>query len=320
MMALALRRPLDFIALMKPRITLMVLFTNLLGFFLAGGSAGRKMWLAVAGTVLVIGCANTLNMYLERDSDGLMRRTRNRPIPAGRITPNTALWFGLALGAVSLPILAFGVNLLTAILGAIALLSYVLVYTPMKKRSPISLLIGAVPGAIPPLMGWTAATDRLELPGVILFAIMFVWQVPHFLAITLYAPDDFARGGIKTLPFVSGVPAAKRRAAIFAAVLVPVSLGLVPLHVAGHAYLAVALFAGTAFFGWSAWGLRKDAGTAWARSLFIVSLVYLTLLFVVLGATGSRVETHAESIAGPITGSVAGSVADTHGSQGAAHE
>jgi protoheme IX farnesyltransferase len=236
----------------------------------------------ILGTVLVVGGANALNMVLERDSDARMRRTMNRPLPTGRLQPRTAAAFGACIGVAALPLLAWGANVLTALLAAAALVSYVLIYTPMKKRSPVALFVGCVPGAIPPLMGWTAATGNLEAPGLLLFAIMFVWQIPHFLAITLFSSDDFARGGIRVLPLAWGTASAKRHIVVFAGALVPVSLALVPLHAAGTAYLVVALVAGVAFFAWALAGLRREAREAWARSLFLASLAYIAVLFAVL--------------------------------------
>src|SRR5438552_13144667 len=135
-------------------------------------------------------------MYLERDTDALMARTMNRPLPAQRLEPMLALKLGVALAAVSVPLLTFAVGALPGLLASIALVSYVLLYTPMKRHSAAALLVGALPGAIPPLIGWTAATGRLDLPGVLLFAVMFLWQVPHFLAITLFRKDEYARAGL----------------------------------------------------------------------------------------------------------------------------
>jgi protoheme IX farnesyltransferase len=183
---------------------------------------------------------------------------------------------------VGVPLLGVGVNPTTGVLGALALGTYVLVYTPLKRRSWLALVVGAVPGAIPPLLGWTAATGRMALPGLVLFGILFLWQVPHFLAISLYRGDDYAAAGLKTLPGERGVRAAKRQGILWVAALVPVSLLLVPLGVAGRGYLAVAAVLGAVFFGWAVWGLREAAGKRWARSMFLVSLAYLTALFVVL--------------------------------------
>jgi protoheme IX farnesyltransferase len=174
----------DLLDLAKPRITSMVVFTTAMGLWLAPGTIGAaRTALLLCGTALLVGSANTLNCWYERETDGLMIRTRNRPLPAGRLDPWTALAFGAVCGVFAIPILAIAINPLTALLGAIAHATYVLVYTPLKKLSPWALEIGAIPGAIPPLMGWTAATGTLSLPGWFLVGILFFWQIPHFLAI-----------------------------------------------------------------------------------------------------------------------------------------
>jgi protoheme IX farnesyltransferase len=273
----------DIVALTKPRVTTLVLCTTAGGLWLAPGGLGLSSWLlTLLATAMVVGAANTLNCYLERDVDGLMARTRNRPLPARRLSPRIALWVGLALAVVSLPILTFAVNPMTGLLGAVALTTYVLLYTPLKLRTPAALPIGAVPGAIPPLMGWTAVTGSPDLPGLVLFGILFFWQLPHFLAIALYRNEDYAGAGFKTLPVVRGEWVAKVHLALWAAVLVPVTLLLFPLGVAGPAYLACASVLGAAFVVCAFYGLRPGAGRRWARSTFFVSIAYLTVLFTVL--------------------------------------
>src|SRR6185503_7045829 len=191
----------DLLQLAKPRITALVVFTTAIGLWLAPhGLPPLTIGLTLVGTVLIVAAANVLNMYLERDSDALMARTMNRPLPAHRMEPGLALRFGIALAAVSVPLLTFAVGALPGLLASIALVSYVLLYTPMKRQSAAALLVGALPGAIPPLIGWTAATERLDLPGVLLFAVMFLWQVPHFLAITLFRKEEYARAGLIVQP------------------------------------------------------------------------------------------------------------------------
>jgi len=238
--------------------------------------------MAVLGTAVIVGSANTLNCWLERDLDRLMKRTSNRPLPAGRLSPQVALIFGLALAAVSIPALAVWVNPLTALVGASALVTYVAIYTPMKQKSPAALLVGAVPGALPPLMGWTAVTGRIDTPAVVLFGILFLWQLPHFIAISLFRKRDYSNAGMKVLPAVRGDAVAKRHAIFWAAALLPVSLMLVPLGVAGNVYLAVATVFGVGYLGMSLRGLRKDAGPKWARKLFVFSILYLTVVFAAL--------------------------------------
>lgn len=272
----------DLVSLAKPRITLMVLITTAGGLALAGRVSPMTALLTLLGTGLVVGSANTLNCWLERESDKLMARTRLRPLPAGRMSPATALWFGLLLGAVSIPLLTLGVNRLTGALAAIALVSYVAVYTPMKQKSPAALLVGSVPGALPPLIGWTAATGKLEWAGIVLFGILFFWQLPHFIAIAIFRQDEYTRAGIKVLPAVRGLRVAKWHAVLHSILLLAVTLMLVPLQVAGTLYFAVALVLGVAMVGISIRGLSPDAGSKWARQLFAASLIYLPLLFVAL--------------------------------------
>jgi protoheme IX farnesyltransferase len=274
----------DLVALTKPRITFMVLVTTGGGLWLAH-ACGRSVGLvaslaAMIGTALVVGSANALNCWMERDIDRHMARTKNRPLPAGRLDAKMALTFGLALGAISVPLLAVLVNPMTALLAAIALVSYVWVYTPMKQRSPAALLIGSIPGAMPPLMGWTAATGHLDAPGLVLFGILFLWQLPHFIAISIFRQNEYTKAGIKVLPAVRGNAVAKLHAIAWAGALVPVTLMLVPLGVAGTTYLAVMGVAGVLFLGLTLAGLRKTVvDNRWARAVFLASLVYLPLLF-----------------------------------------
>jgi protoheme IX farnesyltransferase len=271
----------EYVQLVKPRITALVLFTTGAGLWLAPHSLPlHKVLLTIFGTILIVASANVLNMYLERDSDALMGRTQNRPLPAHRMEPQAALYFGLALAAVSVPLLTFAVGALPGLLASIALVSYVLMYTPMKRVSAASLLVGALPGAIPPLIGWTAATERLDLPGVLLFAVMFLWQIPHTLAITIFRKQEYARAGLVVQPNEPGGERAARMNIVrYSVALVAVSLLFVPIG-AGHAlYLAAALVAGLGFLGYGLLGLSDSAGPKWARSLFGLSLLYLVIVF-----------------------------------------
>src|SRR5207249_1979750 len=177
-----------------------------------------------------------LNQYLERDIDRLMARTRNRPLPAQRLDRRVALALGIALAALSIPILTWAGGTMTGLLAAIALTSYVLVYTPMKQVSPHALLVGAVPGAIPPLIGWTAAMGRPTLPGLALFGVLFFWQLPHFLAISIYRKEDYARAGFKVLPVVRGERVTRFAILGYTLLLAAVTLSLTPLGVAGRLY------------------------------------------------------------------------------------
>jgi len=271
----------DFLQLAKPRITALVVFTTAIGLWLAPhGLPARTVALTLIGTVLIVAAANVLNMYLERDTDALMARTMNRPLPAHRLEPEVALKFGLVLAAISVPLLTFAVGALPGMLASIALVSYVLLYTPMKRQTAAALLVGALPGAIPPLIGWTAATGRLELPGVLLFAVMFLWQVPHFLAITLFRKQEYANAGLVVQPNEPGGERAARMNIVrYTVALVAVSLLFVPIGAAHTLYLAVALAAGLGFLAYGLLGLREDAGPRWARNLFLLSLIYLPVVF-----------------------------------------
>lgn len=273
----------DLVALTKPRITLMVVITAAGGMWLAPERLPAAIIaIMLATTAAVVGAANAFNCYLERDTDRLMARTMRRPLPDGRLSPRSALVLGAVLAMLSVPILTFAVNPLTGLLGAIALVSYVAIYTPLKPITPTALLVGAVPGALPPLMGWTAATGRLDAPGLVLFGVLFLWQVPHFLAISIFRQEEYERAGLKVLPSVRGIDAAKRQAVLYAVCTVVLSLFLVPLQVAGIGYLVTASVLGVAFAGVAIAGLREGAGTRWARKLFVTSLVYLTVLFAAL--------------------------------------
>jgi protoheme IX farnesyltransferase len=270
----------DYVSLAKPRITALVAFTTASGLWLAPIRPRLSIVLVtLLGTVLAVASANVLNMYLERDTDALMSRTKHRPLPARRMDPQPALRFGLLLGAVSLPLLSLAVGPRPGLLAAIALVSYVLLYTPMKRRSSAALLVGAVAGAMPPLIGWTAATGTFDLPGVLLFAVIFLWQVPHFLAITLFRREDYARAGLLVLPNEpDGERKARRNIVCYTVALVSVSLLFVPLGVARNLYFATALFAGALFVAHGLNGLRPATGPRWARKEFALSLAYLTVL------------------------------------------
>jgi protoheme IX farnesyltransferase len=273
----------DLAELTKPRITTLNLIATAGGYGLARGGAPASTFIAtLLGTGLVVAAANTLNCFLERDVDRLMARTRARPLPAGRLAPQAALFFGLSLAAMGVPLLTLAVNPLAGLLATVALVGYVLVYTPLKQHSSAALLVGAVPGAVPPLLGWAAATGRIELPGLLLFALLFLWQVPHFLAITLYRLDDYARAGHKVLALERGEPAARRELLVWLVATVATSLALFLLGVAGRFYLCAAIALGAAILGQGLRGLRRDAGPRWARSFFMATNFYLLLLMAAL--------------------------------------
>ncbi len=269
----------DLWQLTKPGVTRMCVLTTAGSLVLAPGEIG---WLAGLGTLLgsalAVGGANAANMWWERRTDAKMARTRRRPIPAGRLHPTVALAFAVALSLVSLVVLALSTNALTVGLAAFAILSYVFIYTPLKYVTPAALVVGAIPGAVPPLLGWTAVTDALDPGGLVLFGILLVWQIPHFIAIALYRKAEYARAGIQVVPLVRGDAIAKIHAVAWAMVLVPLSLMLTSLGVAGFFYLACAMLLGMAFLAWAFTGLDNAAGARWARGYFFASLVYLPAL------------------------------------------
>jgi protoheme IX farnesyltransferase len=273
----------DLFALTKPRLSLLVIITCGGAMALAPGALSPlRALVTLLGATMVVGAANALNCYLERDLDGYMRRTRTRPLPAGRLTPRAALVLAFVLSVLSIPALTFAANPLTALLGTIGLATYVLVYTPMKQRSSLALWVGAVPGAIPPLMGWTAVRNAIEVPGLVLFAVLFCWQIPHFIAIAVNAREDYARAGHKTLPLQVSPLTVQLHATAWTTLLLPVSLLLVPLGVAGVGYLVTAAVLGLVFLGYTASGFFRENQQRWALQTFRASLAYLTLLFVAL--------------------------------------
>jgi protoheme IX farnesyltransferase len=275
----------DLVALTKPRITALVLLTEAAGLWLAPGHVARaKLWLSLLGTLLIVGAANALNMWWERDIDAHMARTRNRPLPAGRLSPDVALAFGLALAAISAPML-FLVNAATGLLGLIALVSYVAVYTPLKRTTHLALLVGAVPGAIPPLLGWSTVTASIGTGGVLLFAVLFLWQIPHFAAIAIFRAEDYARAGLQVVSVQHGERAARHTILLFTVLLVATTLLFVPLGLAGRAYLTVATVLGAAFLSLAVRGVRGGAKLdveRWAKRVFAYSIPYLSFLLFAL--------------------------------------
>jgi len=275
----------DLLALTKPRITTMVLLTGAAGACLAPGHAPmRALLLSLVGTALIVGSANALNMWWERDVDALMTRTQNRPLPAGRMSPDVALAFGVALAVVSTPML-FLVNVTTGVLGLTALVSYVVVYTPLKRHTSLALLVGAVPGAIPPLLGWSTVTGTIGLGGLLLFGVLFLWQVPHFAAITIFRAQDYGRAGLQVVSVQHGERGARQTIALWTVLLVATSLLFYPFGLAGGVYLGVATALGAGFlalaFRGQVAGPRFD-GPRWAKKVFAYSIPYQVVLLVAL--------------------------------------
>jgi heme o synthase len=266
--------------LFKARLTSLVLLTTLVGFYL--GQRGGMNWLLLVNTLLgtgLLACgAAALNQYLERDFDALMERTADRPLPAGRIQPQMVVVLGGVISVAGLLWLAFGVNLLTAVLGAVTLIIYLFIYTPLKRKTTLNTAIGAIPGALPPLMGWTAARGDLSIEGWALFAILFFWQLPHFLAIAWMYREDYARGGFVMLPLVDRDGSRTGRSAVSHTLgLLPVSLSPFVFQVSGALYFFGALALGLVFL-WCALRFARQLDRLSARRLFFASIVYLPLL------------------------------------------
>jgi protoheme IX farnesyltransferase len=284
-------RWVDFYELTKPRMNFLVVLTTMVGFYMASASREgfqstpmdwRLLLATILGTALTAAGASVFNQFVERDFDKLMPRTRNRPLPGGRVQPVGAFWYGLGLGLAGVAILVTCVNVLTALLGAITLLSYVFVYTPLKRVTTLNTVIGAVPGAIPPVMGLTAVHGALSPQALALFAILFIWQMPHFLAIAILYRRDYALGGFKMLPVVDEkLHMTGRQIVLYAVALVPVSLMPVYVGLAGQAYFAVALMLGLAFLSFAvSCALTKERLDA--RKLFFASIIYLPALLGVM--------------------------------------
>ena len=273
-----------YLALTKPRITLLAVLTTVVGYLVAGGGRVEVAVLVplLAGTALVVGGAGALNQYLERDADALMARTKRRPLPSGRLTPRQARWWGWALALSGLVVLAALVNRPSAWLAAAALLIYLYGYTPLKRRTTLCTLLGAVPGAMPPLVGWAGARGQLSTEAWWLFAILFLWQLPHFLAIAWLYRDDYARAGFKMLPLVDPQGTLTgRQIVVYALALVPVTLAPTLLGLTGMLYFAGALLLGLVFLGVSLWTALVRSNRS-ARRLFLTSLAYLPCLFLLM--------------------------------------
>lgn len=270
-----------FAELTKPRLSALIVLVAVAGFCLGSPAAidGLALLYTTVGISLLAGGIFTLNQYLERDLDAVMRRTARRPLPAGRVSPWQALTFGLALSALAIAGLTLLVNPLSGFLALLTWGSYLFVYTPLKTRTPLCTLVGAFPGAMPPLLGWAAARGELGVEAWVLFAILFLWQFPHFLAIGWLYRDDYARAGVRMLPVIepAGVWTG-RQIVTCLAVLLPVSLLPTWMGVSGTIYLAGAAVLGLAFFYLGA-RLAWQKSSCLARHLLLGSIVYLPLLF-----------------------------------------
>ena len=282
-------RGADYLELIRPRVTLLVLFTVACGALL--GSAGfpnpADLLHVLAGTALVAAGASALNQFLERQTDARMLRTENRPLPAGRLLPLEVLTFGVTAGAVGLAYLAIALRQPTAALvAAVTFATYVFLYTPLKRVTPLNTLVGAVPGALPPVIGWAALHGSIGWGGAALFLILFLWQVPHFLAIAWIYRDDYARAGMAMLPVVDrNGTRTGRQMILYCVVLIPASLLPAALGLAGPVYLVGATLLGCGFLA-SAVTFNRAGSIPQARRVLRASLVYLPALLALLLADG----------------------------------
>lgn len=277
----------DYWALTKPEVNFLILVTTFAGFYLASkpGPGGFRTLLviyALLGTLMVAGGTGTLNQFIERTFDAQMRRTARRPLASGRIESSQALWFGISLSLVGTVYLALTINLLASLLALVTLLTYLFVYTPLKRKTPLCTLIGAFPGAVPPLIGWAAARGRLDPEAWVLYALVFLWQFPHFMAIAWMYREDYARAGYLVLPLD------ERRERYVVWQSLGVSLALVPLSLiptmigqSGLVYSVGALILGSIFIYYSAHFAFQRSNIA-ARQLLAASIAYLPAVFILL--------------------------------------
>ncbi len=284
----------DWFLLLKPRVVSLVVFTGAIGLFLAPGHLHPVLaFAAILCIAVAAGAAGALNMWYERDIDALMQRTRRRPIPAGRIAPGAALAYGVALSFASVLVMGLATNLCAAVILAISIAFYVLIYTVwLKRRTPQNIVIGGAAGAFPPLIGWAAVTGSVDVLPLLLFALVFFWTPPHFWALSLYACKDYGRAGVPMLPVVAGARETRRQIFGYTLLLAVVSILPWALHYAGPVYGASATILGLGFVVCS-WRVLRDqrdetgaslAGDGPARQAFRYSLLYLAGIFIALAA------------------------------------
>jgi protoheme IX farnesyltransferase len=270
----------DFVALAKPRLNMLVVASTLVGYAMADGEALGLLRLCgvLLGTGLVAGGASAFNQVLERDLDALMRRTRRRPLPDQRVQPQEGVLFGAVLTVAGLLLIAAASNLIAAGVALATLVSYIAIYTPLKRRSSFSTVIGAIPGALPPIIGWSAVTGTMPAQAWTLFGIMFLWQLPHFLAIGWLYREDYARGGFPMLGVMDPEGAATgRQMILYTTALLPVTLAAGILAAAGRGYLWGALVLGLLFLGFALLFAARPNPAA-ARRVFLLSVLYLPVL------------------------------------------
>jgi protoheme IX farnesyltransferase len=277
-------RPADFVALAKPRLNILVIASSLAGYAMAGGDTGHIVQLlgTLVGTALVAGGASAFNQLFERGPDALMRRTRLRPLPDGRLTARDAAIFAVVLSVGGLAVLAAVVNLLSSVVAMTTLVTYAAIYTPLKRYTSFATVIGAIPGALPPVIGWAAARNELSQGAWVLFGIVFLWQLPHFLAIAWIYREDYARAGFPMLPVVEpDGRSTARQSVVYAAALLPLSLAPTLVGMSGSVYFAGALALTLLFVGLAIrFGMSRSIPDA--RRLFFGSILYLPFLWILM--------------------------------------
>jgi protoheme IX farnesyltransferase len=274
----------DYVAMTKPKVQSLLLFTTVATMYVAGDPSLGLVALTCLGGALSAGGAGAINHWYDRDIDAVMRRTRMRPVASGRVSPASALAYGVALGTASFALLTLTVNLLAATLALAGLLGYVLVYTVwLKRATPQNIVIGGAAGAVPPLVAWAATTGGLDADALYLFAIVFLWTPPHFWALSLLMRDEYERARVPMLPVVRGEPETRRQIVVYSALLVSATLLPVAVALFGGIYLAGALALGGAFLG-LAIRLSRRADRRSALRLYLYSLAYLALLFAAMVA------------------------------------
>ena len=286
----------DWVALLKPRVMTLVVFSGLVGMLVAPGALSMHPVLAATAILCIAvaaGAAGAINMWYDRDIDAVMRRTAQRPIPAGRIQPNAALAFGVWLAVGSVTLMWMATNLVAAAVLAASIAFYVFIYTMwLKRRTPQNIVIGGAAGAFPPVIGWAAATGSVEAAPLVLFAMIFFWTPPHFWALSLFAHADYARAGVPMLPVVAGARETRRQIVLYTALLVPLTLAPVATGFAGWVYGAAAALLGANFLRHAVAVLSEpqdDAGVSRAKdsaakACFRFSITYLFALFGALAA------------------------------------
>jgi protoheme IX farnesyltransferase len=278
----------DFIDITKPGINASNLLATFTGYLLAAGftgSFGLMVFIyAMTGTALVIAGGCTLNNFYDRDIDPLMKRTRTRAVPSGRMKPSTALIYGIILSVAGHLVLLFGVNLLTAVLGFIGFAVYLFIYTMwLKRTSTLNTVVGGISGAVPPVMGWVAVTGRLDLAALALFLILFLWQPPHFFALAMRKSEEYRAAGIPMLPVVKGNSETKKQILIFTILLIPATILLFVTGAASWTFLVTAIILDLIYVVLAIRGLsRKEDEDMWAKQMFLYSLFYLTVILLMM--------------------------------------